>query len=429
MLDAPIRLQGKTVGVVCHEHIGPKRSWTVEEEEFAKSISDLCAVVLASDERKKAEQAIFESEKRYRILVENSPYCIHEMNRDGSISFINPTGLRMLGVNDIGEVLGKLFLDIVCDEDHERIEKLMKHAYEGQASEFVFTTKSNTMHQSCFIPISNQAGEITKLMGISQDVTERIHREKELRKTIKEAKENRDRLVHVVRVHTLGEMASGIAHEINQPLAAIVSYAQASLRYLQPEKVDGNKIGELIGKIIIQSKRAGSIVSHLRAMMQDKSSVPILLDINNILKDVKEIAETDTKVNNCQLSFNLSHSLPKIICDEIQIQQVLINLIHNAVDAMAGNAEGKEKNIVVETNYNDSNFIEVSITDSGPGINVGDDINVFDSFYTTKKSGLGLGLPICKTIIEEHGGEIGFMPNNLGGTTFFFTLPIDKKEN
>ncbi|NIQ15883.1 MAG: hypothetical protein GTO02_16250, partial [Candidatus Dadabacteria bacterium] len=92
---------------------------------------------------------------------------------------------------------------------------------------------------------------------------------------------------------------------------------QASLRYLQPEKVDGNKIGELIGKIIIQSKRAGSIVSHLRAMMQDKSSVPILLDINNILKDVKEIAETDTKVNNCQLSFNLSHSLPKIICDEI----------------------------------------------------------------------------------------------------------------
>ncbi len=251
------------------------------------------------------------------------------------------------------------------------------------------------------------------------DITERKRAEEETRM-------HRERLAHLVRVQTLGEMASGIAHEINQPLAAIDSYAQASRRHLQSGKANTGKVEELVEKISGQARRAGSVVSHLRAMMQNKISNPVALDINNLLREAAEIAGIETKNNDCNLIFKYSRSLPRVICDEIQIQQVALNLISNAVEAMADITDDVEKNINVETRIKDDNYVEVCISDNGPGINVRDVNNIFEAFYTTKDAGLGMGLSICKSIIENHGGELGYSQNKTGGSRFYFSLPVEK---
>lgn len=254
-----------------------------------------------------------------------------------------------------------------------------------------------------------------------RDISDRKQVEEELKK-------QRENMAHLVRVQALGEMAAGIAHEINQPLAAINSYAEASKRHLQSGESRTEKVMELTGKISDQAKRAGSVVSHLRAMMQNKISNPVALDINNLLMDVAELAEIETKSNDCKLIFKYSHSLPNVVCDGIQIQQVALNLISNAVDAMHDAASDVEKNITVETRAKDNNYVEVCVTDNGSGINVQDVGNIYEAFYTTKDSGLGMGLSICKSIIENHGGELGYSQNETGGSKFCFSLPVEKSE-
>jgi two-component system, LuxR family, sensor kinase FixL len=373
-------------------------------------------------ELKQAILATSESEKRYKILVENSPYGIHEIDLEGRISSINMAGLEMMGVSNVREIIGLLYTSIICQEDCERISKLMSLAYQGQESEFEFATGKGSIFYSCFVPITNKENVVIKLMGITQDITKRKQIEEE-------ARMQRERLAHLVRVQTLGEMASGIAHEINQPLAAINSYAQASKKHLQGDQVNLVKVAELAEKISSQASRAGSIVSHLRSMMQRRPVEPKSIDINRLLNDVSKIVEVDTKHNNCNLIFKLTPSLPNVIADEILIQQVVINLIRNGVDAMDGLGDEVKKNIIVETKIKDNKELEIFVSDCGSGISSHDESNIFEAFHTTKESGLGMGLSICKSIIEEHGGNIGYLQNKAGGTTtFYFSLPVDKKE-
>ncbi|MEE9161012.1 MAG: PAS domain-containing sensor histidine kinase, partial [Gammaproteobacteria bacterium] len=276
------------------------------------------------------------------------------------------------------------------------------------------------------VKVDRKNGEINILRGFMIDVTEQKKVEKEMHMAEEEANTHRERLAHLVRVQTLGEMASGIAHEINQPLAAINSYAEASKKHLQSGKANTGKVEELIEKISGQARRAGSVVSHLRAMMQNKISNPVALDINNLLGEAAKLAGIETKNNDCNLIFKYSRSLPRVICDGIQIQQVALNLIGNAVEAMDDIADDVEKNINVETRIKDDNYVEVCISDNGPGINAQDENNIFEAFYTTKDSGLGMGLSICKSIIENHGGELGYSQNKTDGSRFYFSLPVEK---
>jgi two-component system sensor kinase FixL len=272
-----------------------------------------------------------------------------------------------------------------------------------------------------YSPYRESDGSVTGIAVDIRDITG-------IKQAEEEASMHRERLAHLVRVQTLGEMATGIAHEINQPLAAIDSYAQASQRHLQAGQANNDKVAELIEKISGQAKRAGSVVSRLRSMMQRRTVNPIPIDINTLLNEVSKIAEIDTKHHNCRLILKFTPSLPNVIGDEIQIQQVALNLIRNAVDAMDGLNDEVEKEIIVKTKRKDNKEVEVSVTDCGFGVTKLDADNIFEAFYTTKDSGLGMGLSICKSIIEDHGGEIGFMQNKAGGATFYFSLPIDKQE-
>ncbi len=396
----------------------PAEYWSYPINSDGKTIG--CVVTFMDiTERKRAEEYLL----KYEHIVSASVDLLAFLNKDYIYQAVNDSYLDYFGKSR-GEVIGHQASEILGQEVFEnQVKPNMDRCLTGQQVNFQiclnYQKNGHRYMDVYYSPFRESDGSVSGIAANIRDITEKKQAEEE-------ASMHRERLAHLVRVQTLGEMASGIAHEINQPLAAIDSYAQASRRHLQSGKANTGKVEELIEKISDQARRAGSIISHLRAMMQNKISNPVALDINNLLGEAAKLAGIETKNNDCNLIFKYSRSLPRVICDEIQIQQVALNLISNAVEAMGDIADDVEKNINVETRIKDDNYVEVCISDNGPGINDRDVNNIFEAFYTTKDSGLGMGLTICKSIIENHGGKLGYLQSKTGGARFYFSLPVEK---
>lgn len=252
--------------------------------------------------------------------------------------------------------------------------------------------------------------------------------EKKLRAAKREAVRNREHLAHLTRVQIMGEMAAGIAHEINQPLAAIENYAQACARRLKVETGDHEKMEELVEKIKDQTHRAGKVLNRVRAMVKREPINMVSLDLNVVIQETIELAEMEAQLQDCRLSVELSRPLPAVVIDPIHIQQVMLNLIHNAIEASAGIGREKEKTVLLRTTKRDASHVEVSVADSGLGVTDIEADRLFEPFFSTKRSGLGIGLSVCQSIIAMHGGKIWHSRNPAGGTIFHFSLPVDSEE-
>jgi signal transduction histidine kinase len=243
---------------------------------------------------------------------------------------------------------------------------------------------------------------------------------------LKLAQEERDKaaraeLAHVSRVATLGELAAALAHELRQPLTAILSNAQATRRLLVSDTIDRNEIDEALGDIVEGAGRSRDIIQKLRDMMRRGDIAREPLDLNDALRSVQPFAQADAKQHGATLSLDLDDKLPPISGDRIQLQQVMLNLVHNAAEAMAGASDAKE--IVVQTSRPDSRTVLVAVRDAGPKLDSGVIERMFDPFFTTKPEGLGMGLSISHTIIEAHGGRLWATRNPDRGLTVQFTLP------
>jgi signal transduction histidine kinase/ABC-type uncharacterized transport system substrate-binding protein len=234
----------------------------------------------------------------------------------------------------------------------------------------------------------------------------------------------RESLAHLVRVRTVGEMSGAIAHEINQPLVAIKNYALAARRRLPTgSATDTAKVEELMDKIGAQASRAGDVLQSLRAMVRKHQAEAIMIDIGRLVADTLRLVEMESRIVNIRLEVAIAPDLPPVFADRIQIQQVLLNLAHNAIEAMeeAGNADGVLK---VGVLGNADSEVLVSVADCGPGIAPGAAEHIFEPFYSTKQSGLGIGLSISRSIVEAHGGHLSLASNGGGGSVFQFTLPV-----
>jgi signal transduction histidine kinase len=234
----------------------------------------------------------------------------------------------------------------------------------------------------------------------------------------------RDNLAHLMRVHTVGEMSTGIAHEINQPLAAIKNYALAARQRLAGGgAVDAVKVEELLDKIGAQASRAGDVLHSLRGMVKKHQSERTRIEVGRLVTDALKLVEMDGRTGNIRVESTIAPDLPLVFVDGIQIQQVVLNLTRNAIEAMeeAGIAGCGIKVGVVGTAENE---IAVSVADCGPGIAPGDAERIFDPFYSTKGAGLGVGLSISRAIVEAHGGRLSLTRNTGGGCVFQFTLPV-----
>ena len=251
----------------------------------------------------------------------------------------------------------------------------------------------------------------------------------QLREAQAETALNRSQLLRMSRIQTLNEMTAGIAHEINQPLAAIDNYAQACRRRLESGEHNPEKLHDLVNKICLQSKRGGEVIGRVRNMIKNEPVEMSATDINEVVKDAINLADLEKNYRKYDIDIKPALSLPYVTANAVQIQQVILNLIRNAQAAMESGVPQSKRIITIETKRNDSSFVEVSVADIGKGIpkEVGGEL--FEPFFTSKESGLGIGLSICRRIIEYHSGRIWYSMRPQGGTTFHFTLPIENPGN
>ena len=266
-------------------------------------------------------------------------------------------------------------------------------------------------------PIIDKDGSANQILGASTDITLRKNAEAELQR-------NRQELAHVTRISTMGELAASLAHELNQPLTAILSNAQAAQRFLAATPPDLEEVREILKDIVQDDSRASAIIQRMRALVKKEKVAFAPLDLAEVIHDVARLVHSDALLLNVDVRLELNSSVPLVLGDRIQMQQVVLNLMLNAFDAMK-DCPVNERRVVLQAERDGAGVVRVAVHDRGIGINGDNFDKIFQPFYTTKRNGLGMGLSISRSIIEDHGGHLWAENNPDRGVTFYFTVPMD----
>jgi PAS domain S-box-containing protein len=269
-------------------------------------------------------------------------------------------------------------------------------------------------------PMHDHKGETVGSVVVFRDISERKQAEEEVRR-------HQAELAHMARLNTMGEMASGIAHELNQPLTAIATNAYASIQMLESGNMSNEKLADIMEKIGHQAERSGEIIRQLRQFVRKEQPQRCPLDLNELIEEVLMLLRPEVRKAGVTIQRNLDRSISKVVAQRIQIEQVILNLLKNAIEAMV-NSNTETRNLVITTEMGGSHSVIVSVEDSGPGISSEMRDALFDPFITSKKKGLGLGLSISQGIIEAHRGNLYLDSSSGEGATFRFALPLDHGE-
>jgi PAS domain S-box-containing protein len=265
-------------------------------------------------------------------------------------------------------------------------------------------------------PAFDQIGRFVEFVGTIMDVTER-----------RRAEEERQVIAHANRIATMGQLTASIAHEVNQPIAAVVTNAEAALRWIDAKPANLREVREALGRIVTDGRRAGDVIGRIRAMIAKAPPRKIRLDINNVIQEVIALARSEIHRNGVALRTQLASDMQLVKGDRVQLQQVMINLILNAVEALGAIGEGP-RDLLIGSADGGAEGIHVAVRDSGPGLSPESMSRLFEAFYTTKPAGMGMGLAICRSIIEAHGGRLWATANQPRGAAFQFTLPAEESE-
>jgi PAS domain S-box-containing protein len=262
----------------------------------------------------------------------------------------------------------------------------------------------------------DETGKPVRMIGTVHDITE-------LKRAEVESYRARRELLRMERVSHMGELTASLAHELNQPLTAILSNAGAALRFLQSDRLDPGELREILEDIVKDNKRAGDIIRSLRSMLKQEEMERETISINDVLRDMISLFHSEAIIRNIEVEMDLADPSPLVHVDRVQIQQVMLNLIMNAAEIMSRN-EPEGRKIILKTRPVDHGAVQVAVRDLGPGIEEKNLDRIFEPFFTTKRSGLGMGLSLSRSIIEAHGGRIWVENNPDKGVTFYFEIPV-----
>ena len=374
-------------------------------------------------ERKKIENTLLEERNFISTVLDTATAIIMVCDTQGRIVRTNRSLCELFGYSE-NELRGKRFFDYFIDRNDlqsstEQFNKL-KTSKQQLDYETTWSTKNGDKKLIAWsnTVILNELSEVDYVIYTGIDVTEQ-------KKAEEEAKQPQADLIHVSRLSTMGEMATGLAHELNQPLAAIVNYTQGSVRLLdQTNDAVKPELIHALRQVTSQAERAGEIIRKLRELVNKGETHRSRNRIEKIVRNCLNFAETEIKRHATAINLRIDDNLPDVNVDAIQIEQVLINLIRNGLEAMT-HSPNHQKRLSINVFLNKNSQIQVTITDHGEGLPTQLDENrVFDAFYTTKATGMGMGLAISRTIIEAHGGQMWVKRNVGPGTCFHFTIPI-----
>ena len=381
----------------------------------------IVVLVLSLRNRRKALNDLAASETRYRTVADYTYDWEYWSSPDGNLRYVSPSCERITGYAPQYFIEDPARLrEVILPEDRliwDAHDHDVRMSLASGETRFRIRTRNGELRwidHDCQ-PVTDQQGQFLGRRASNRDVTER--RMAEL-----EAQQQRDELAHVTRVAAMGELSSSLAHELNQPLAAILNYANAAQRFLSGEEPDLDRARAALSGIARDDKRATEVIRKVRELLKKEEPQDVPLDINSVIQETLAFISGDSILKESSLVTDLAPGLPTVLGDRVQLQQVVLNLVLNAVAAMR-TFEAASRKLVVKTEKHEDQGVKVSVRDSGTGIGEADEDRIFEPFYTTKRAGMGMGLAISQRIIHALGGSISAENNPDRGATFSFVLP------
>jgi PAS domain S-box-containing protein len=426
---------------VCLENIGQTHSWEIRKtrkdgsalwvRENAKSVrrldKQLIVLIACEDitERKEAENALRQSET---YLAE-----AQRLSHTGSFGWRVVSGeiiwseetFRIFGYDKAPSVTLDMVFQRIHPDDRARAKQTIDRA-SSDGKDFdhgyrLLMPDGSVKHVHATAHAATDASGGIEFVGAVTDVTARKRAEEELH-------EAQAGLAHVTRVTALGELAASIAHEVNQPLAAVVTNAAACLRWLDRETPDLDEARGTVRSIIKDGSRAGEVIQRVRGLVNKTAGQKAPLYLNEVVDEVIILVQHELFSHRVLLRLQLAPALPLVLADRIQLQQVILNLVVNGIEAMQAVTD-RPRELVIQTHQDETRQILLTVKDCGIGIAADNADRLFNAFFTTKSSGMGMGLSICRSIVDAHGGRLSATGNVGPGATFQFTLPLHQEDN
>ena len=439
--DFPQQTERLLLSVAANQaSIGLQEAWLRSEQKRVASELDLrvaqrtTELAAANEElhkeiadRKHAEEDLRSSEEKHRVIVEAAHDVVVSMNEEGAILVANPAARRIFGY-DPGEIVGKPMTVLMPE--------MMRKLHENGFKRYLTTGKRHLDWQGVEVtaqrkdgqefPVEVSFGEQTSdghkvFTGFIRDISERKQAEERLRASERNLQMTQTELARVSRLTTMGELAASIAHEVNQPLTAVINNSSACLRLLANNNLEPKVLRGALEGIIADGTRASTVLARIRAFIKKEPAEKIELDINEVIQEVLLLAARELYENQVLPEQQLKTDLPPVLADRVQLQQVLLNLIMNGIEAMAPVTD-RPRLLGMQSRLDKSGDVLVTVSDCGAGFGLELD-SVFNPFFTTKANGMGMGLSISRSLVESHGGRLWAAPNSPHGAVFSFTLP------